>query len=444
MRVLARINPEALSRGNFVLVPELPGTGRLSMRVKTNKQGLWTKDFTKITIASLISLIGGEAMNLPLSLLVYDETGSTLLSAVMVVCGMLPDILFSVIAAPVIDRTSKKKWILSLDVCFMFVYAAMAYYTFTHPFHYAAYLIMVLVTGTLSVFYRLAYDAWYPDLIPVGLEQKGFAVSGMVANSVTVVMAPVAAFLYTVVPIHLVFSFVSISILIAILIEAGIREERRMIPVAEGNALTRYFNDLKEGFAYLKKEPGVRNIYMYMSISFGAGEGQYMLTRTFYQTSAVLNVTMFGFAASVGTMARLLSGLVLYKKEIPVKKRFTVVRIVYATIEALSASMLFLPYPFILADEALQGAMGNTSYTIRETAMKSYIPAEMRARLGAFFNMMICFSGIGFTMLAGWLGEIMPLRAAIVLISVMVFTSMIILICIPANDNRTIYEAVRE
>ena len=113
-------------------------------------------------------------MNLPLSLLVYDETGSTLLSAVMVVCGMLPDILFSVIAAPVIDRTSKKKWILSLDVCFMFVYAAMAYYTFTHPFHYAAYLIMVLVTGTLSVFYRLAYDAWYPDLIPVGLEQKGF------------------------------------------------------------------------------------------------------------------------------------------------------------------------------------------------------------------------------------------------------------------------------
>lgn len=30
----------------------------------------------------------------------------------------------------------------------------------------------------ISVFYRLAYSAWYPDLIPVGFEQKGYAVSG--------------------------------------------------------------------------------------------------------------------------------------------------------------------------------------------------------------------------------------------------------------------------
>ena len=337
-----------------------------------------------------------------------------------------------------------KKWILSLDAGFMTVYAAMAYYTYTHPFSYPAYLILGLVTSTLSTFYRLAYDAWYPDLIPTGLEQKGFAVSGMVMNSVTVVMAPVSAVLYTLVPIHLLFAVVSFSIACAIMIESQIREEQRPASDKKDSAFSRYLCDLKDGFQYLKKERGIRNIYLYMSISIGAGEGQYMLTRTFYQTSAVLNVTMFGIAASVGTMARLLSGLWLYKKEIPVKKRFTVVKIVYASIELLSATMLFLPYPLILADEAMQGAMGNTSYTIREAATKSYIPADMRARLGAFFNMMVCIFGIGFTMLAGYLGEILPFRAAIIMISTMVFTAMVALIYIPSKENRMVYEAVRE
>ena len=39
---------------------------------------LWTKDFTSITIATILTAVGGEAMNLPISLLVFDETGEGL------------------------------------------------------------------------------------------------------------------------------------------------------------------------------------------------------------------------------------------------------------------------------------------------------------------------------------------------------------------------------
>ena len=38
---------------------------------------LWTKDFSCITPATVLSAIGGEAMNLPISLLVFDKTQST-------------------------------------------------------------------------------------------------------------------------------------------------------------------------------------------------------------------------------------------------------------------------------------------------------------------------------------------------------------------------------
>ena len=49
----------------------------------------------------------------------------------------------------------------------------MGLYISVHAFNYLLYLIFVLAVGTISVFYRLAYDAWYPNLIPNGMEQKG-------------------------------------------------------------------------------------------------------------------------------------------------------------------------------------------------------------------------------------------------------------------------------
>ena len=63
----------------------------------SRKQTLWTRNYTCITLASFLSIIGGEVMTLPLSLLVFDQTGSTILSAIVLICGVLPDVLLSVL-----------------------------------------------------------------------------------------------------------------------------------------------------------------------------------------------------------------------------------------------------------------------------------------------------------------------------------------------------------
>ena len=133
---------------------------------------LWTKDFTSIAIATILTAVGGEAMNLPISLLVFDETGSTFLSALVLICGVLPDIVLSVLVAPLIDKGGKKKWIVGLDIVTAVLYAVMGLYISGHAFNYLLYLIFVLAVGTISVFYRLAYDAWYPNLIPMGWNRR--------------------------------------------------------------------------------------------------------------------------------------------------------------------------------------------------------------------------------------------------------------------------------
>ena len=187
---------------------------------------LWTKDFTSITIATILTAVGGEAMNLPISLLVFDETGSTFLSALVLICGVLPDVVLSVLAAPLIDKGGKKKWIVGLDILTAVLYAMMGLYISVHAFNYLLYLIFVLAVGTISVFYRLAYDAWYPNLIPNGMEQKGYAVSNTIYPLVIIAMSPAATFLYEKISMAHIFYLVSGITMVSVIVESRIHEEK--------------------------------------------------------------------------------------------------------------------------------------------------------------------------------------------------------------------------
>ena len=104
---------------------------------RNRKKSVWTKDFSCITVSTILSAIGGEAMNLPISLLVFDETKSTLLASLIMVCGMLPDIIFPIWIAPFIDKGNKKKWIVGLDVFMVLLYSFMGIWTLKHTFSYS-------------------------------------------------------------------------------------------------------------------------------------------------------------------------------------------------------------------------------------------------------------------------------------------------------------------
>lgn len=402
---------------------------------------LWTKDFSLITFSTILSVIGGQAMDLPISLLVFDKTKSTFLSAIIMVCGMLPNILFSIAIAPIIDKRSKKKWIVRLDILMTAIYFLTGIYVLNHPFNYALYVIFTLVVGTISVFYHLSYSSWYPDLIPAGMEQKGYAVSGTIYPTVSIVMAPFAAFLYKNLPLGYIFIAVSILTLIAVISEVNITET--ISKTAEKYDFRQYKNDIKEGFAFLKKEKGIRNIYTYMSITNGASDGISVITQAFYQTQPWLTVTMLGFLKSAETLGRVFGGLFQYKKEIPSSKRYSLTKFVYIFYDSMDSVLLFMPYPLMLINRFLCGALGTTSATLREAAVQSYLPQSIRTRINAFFNVIFAAGGIVFQLAAGSLGQFLSYRIVALSLGLFTLSSAFIFICLPAKENRKVYEATK-
>lgn len=406
------------------------------------KETLWTKNFTYITTASVLSIIGGEVMNLPLSLLVFEKTQSTMLSAVILICGMLPDVLLSVIVAPFIDKGKKKRWIVGLDTLMMMLYIIMGVWIANHEFQYMVYVVLSLVLGTISVFYRLAYGAWYPSLIPVGFEQKGYAISATIYPLITIVMAPVATFLYETVTMSTLFFLVAGILMISILIESQIEENRKV--EKQVYTLKQYKEDIKEGFRYLKKEKGITNIYTYMAVSNGTYEGSYIALQAYFQTNPMLSVTMLGFLRSAEMVGRVLSGIFQYRFEIPAKKRFGLTKLVYITYQLADMILLFTPYPAMIVNRFICGGLGNTSATVRETAVQSYLPDNMRARVNAVFNAVFSVGGILFQIFAGMLGERLPYRTVIIIMGMIGLVAIWVFIIQPGDENRKVYEAVRE
>lgn len=406
------------------------------------KETLWTKNFTYITMASVLSIIGGEVMNLPLSLLVFEKTQSTMLSSIILICGMLPDVLLSVVVAPFIDKGKKKRWIVGLDTLMMMIYIIMGIWIANHEFQYMVYIVLSLVLGTISVFYRLAYGAWYPSLIPIGFEQKGYAISATIYPLITIVMAPVATFLYETVTMSTLFFLVAGILMISILIESQIEENRKV--EKQVYTLKQYKEDIKEGFRYLKKEKGITNIYTYMAVSNGTYEGSYIALQAYFQTNPMLSVTMLGFLRSAEMVGRVLSGIFQYRFEIPAKKRFGLTKLVYITYQLADMILLFTPYPAMIVNRFICGGLGNTSATVRETAVQSYLPDNMRARVNAVFNAIFSVGGILFQMFAGMLGEILPYRTVIIIMGMIGLVAIWVFIIQPVDENRKVYEAVRE
>lgn len=137
----------------------------IAMEPKRPSQGLWTWDFTIITVGSVISLIGGVLSNFGMSIMVLDYTGSVFLYALFNASYQIPMLVCPVLAGPYLDRMSRKKAIYRLDFLSAGLFAGLFLLLRTGWFSYPALLAFSLVRGSIDSIYLVAYDSLYPNLV---------------------------------------------------------------------------------------------------------------------------------------------------------------------------------------------------------------------------------------------------------------------------------------
>ena len=354
---------------------------------------LWTRDFTLVTVASALGAIGSIAGGFALSFLVFDETGSTLASALVLAIQLVPYFVVPIAAAPWMDRLPRKPFLVAGDCVNAVLYALAGLYLMHCSFSYVGYLVFSLIISSLGAFDELAYNSMYPKLIPQGMEQRGYTVSSMLYPVMNVVMMPVAGVLYETVGVGWVLVAQGCLSAAAAAVESRIRvrEERRMN--GERASLALWWADVREAARYLRGERGLANMYAYQAVTNGVASGYAPLLVAYFSTAPGLSPALYALFSVAEFIGRSLGGVVQYRLRVPDERKFGICFGVYNLYELMDMVLLWLPYPLMLANRAVVGFCGINSAPT--TSVRTLRPAM--------------------TLVVGALGEVLDVRACMTL-----------------------------
>ena len=128
------------------------------------KNTLWTKNFSIITIGTIISAIGGVGLNFAISVLIYNKTSSTFLTAIFAAVSMIPNFVLPLFIGPFIDKFPRRKIIYTSDFIMSFMFFVIAYVTRNGFFDYSFYLMVALVISINGVIYNITYESFFQNL----------------------------------------------------------------------------------------------------------------------------------------------------------------------------------------------------------------------------------------------------------------------------------------
>ena len=379
----------------------------------TPEPKLWTRDFTLVTLATALGAAGAIAGEFALSFFVFDETGSTLAAALVIAIQLVPHVFVPLAVSPIMDRLPRKGFLVAGDLACGVAYAALGVWLAFSGFSYVGYLVISLLLACLEAVDELAWTSIYPEVIPEGAEQKGYAVSGMLYTTLAVVMTPLAAVLLDTIGVARLLMIQGCLAIAAALIESLIRVTEHEREKPQDSGIRQWALDIRETLRWLKGEPGMRGLMGYQAVSNGLYTGFSPILIAFFRTTPGLSAAMYAFYSVAEFVGRTIGSSIQYKVKVPERRRFGLCLFVYVFYDIMDACLLWLPYPLMLANRAMCGFLGSNSLILRESAMQRYIPERMRSRVNAFTGVYISAACCVFSVLVGLLGEVLDYRLCV-------------------------------
>lgn len=376
---------------------------------------LWTRNFTIITLGTVVSMFGAAVTDFSLGMLILDKTDSTFLYSLFFICCMIPKTIVPLVGGPIIDRFSRRKLIYMLDFVCCAGFAFLAFLFYIDFFNYPIFLILGICFGAIACFYQTTYDSFYPMLISEGNFSKAYSISSLIYPLASTIMIPVGALVYESVGLFPLFVFNSICYLVAAIMEMQIQIEEKQVKSTKEKFS--FKENFIEGFAYLKEEKGLWAIMKYFTVSAVLGGVVTTLLLPFFKSSPNLTTQQYSIVMSANTVGRMLGGLVQYKIVYPKDQKFNIAAFVYAIVCVFEMVFFFSPYSLMLVIYLVYGMFAVTSYNIRTSATQSYVPNEKRGRFNGIFSVFTYIGTIFGQFIGGIFGEFIYIPYIIVVSS---------------------------
>ena len=394
---------------------------------------LWTRDFTIITLGSVVSMFGNALSGFAMSLMVLDISRSTLLYAIYIAMYTIPQLILPILSGAILDRFSRKKMIYTLDFISAGLYFIMAGILATGWFSFPLFAAYCFLLGSIQSTYMVAYDSFYPLLIQEGNFQKAYSIAS-VLETVSAVMVPVSVFLYGKLGLSPLLAVNGLSFFLAAVMETQIRADEEYVQKQKEteNKNIRHARqmllDIREGFVYLISEKGLLAIAVYFAFSSVCGGVSNVIVLPWFKATFENGEYLYMLVWGTALAARAIGGLIHYRIKIPAKYRYVTALTVYILISVNEGIYLFTPIPVMMILCFVVGIGGVTSYTIRISATQSYVPDERKGRFNGAFNMISMGGVLAGELGGGLLSQVIPERLVLMAVMFLSAAAAVILI----------------
>lgn len=221
----------------------------------------WKKNVSLFLAGQAVSLLGSSTVQFAISWYVALETDSTMMFALITICGFLPQVLISLFAGVWADRLNRKRLIIMADAGIALVTLALALITLQGGDFFWALLVISIIRSLGAGIQTPAVTAAITQLVP---QEQLMRVGGINSSiqSVVFLLSPALAgavlqwgAFHHVLFIDVVTAAIGIFILLAFVrldkLESADRAEK-----------VGYFDDLKEGLAYAAGSAFLRRVFI--------------------------------------------------------------------------------------------------------------------------------------------------------------------------------------
>lgn len=400
---------------------------------------LWTKNFTIITLGTVVSMLGNAIAGFAIGLMILDYSGSVLLYALALVANNLPKLVMPLVAGVFLDNFSRIKSIYILDFISCLMYLGAGFVLGNGWFSYPFFLVYTFILGSIDSTYAVAYDSLYPTLVSEGNFRRAYSVSSLL-YPLSMFMVPVAAWGYENFGLAPLFYFNSATFLVAALFETQIKSTENHLRTGKARITKSIFRDyFKEGIDYIKGEPGLWVITLYFGINTLTWTASDVVRLPYFKSNPELGVVLYTLVMGAGVLGRFVGGIIHYKIKYPTNKKLAIALFVYISISIIEGTYLFLPIWGMVILMFISGITSVTSYNIRISATQSYVPNNIRARFNGVFQMFCMCGTVGGQLLAGLMGDFIPARAMVVIFSAVNLISSLAIIYRGREKVRPIY-----
>lgn len=370
---------------------------------------LWTRDFSIITAGTVVSMFGNALSGFAISVLALDFSKSVFLYTLFMVAYTLPKVIMPALMGPVLDKHSRKKAIYLLDFTSCAIYMGLFFFFKSHGFNYPFFLVAAFLIGSIDSTYSVAYDSFYPSVIPEGYFRKAYSISSLIYTC-SAVMVPVSIYIYEHIGIGVLFLFNSISFLAAAIMETQIKATEKHIE--EKAPSEKFWLRFREGIKYLKSEKGLMLITIYSAVAMFAINGSLTITMPYFRNEGP-GIISYMIIAGCGFLGRFVGGLFQYNHHYKAERRFAVAVMAYLLMSLSDSIYLYFSVMVMAAMAFGVGIMRAVSDNLRISSTQDYVSDAVRARFNGAYLMICTFGSVVGQLSAGALADFYQIRSIV-------------------------------